>query len=82
MSTQNISPTPLSTPFALMPRQAVPALSVPTLDHGLFTLGEDAAPNFTLVAPVRPVPVMVTVVPPLIVPEAGLTSVTVGTAVP
>lgn len=34
---------------SLMPRQAVPALQVPTLDHGSFTLSEDAAPNFTLV---------------------------------
>lgn len=33
----------------LMPRQAVPALHVPTLTHGAFTLAEDAAPNFTLV---------------------------------
>jgi len=35
--------------FSLMPRQAVPSLQVPTLDHGSFTLSEDAAPNFTLV---------------------------------
>ncbi len=49
MNTQTSSSAPLSTPAVLMPRQAVPALSVPTLDHGLFTLGEDAAPNFTLV---------------------------------
>ena len=34
---------------SLMPRQAVPTLQVPTLDHGSFTLREDAAPNFTLV---------------------------------
>jgi peroxiredoxin len=32
-----------------MPRQAVPPLKVPTLNHGSFTLGEDEAPNFTLV---------------------------------
>lgn len=41
--------TSLSVPATLMPRQAVPALQVPTLDHGPFTLGEDAAPHFTLV---------------------------------
>lgn len=40
---------PPMTLAALMPRQAVPALSVPTLAHGAFTLAEDAAPNFTLV---------------------------------
>ena len=42
----------MSTPFpqhALMPRQAVPALQLPTLNHGGFTLSDDAAPNFTLV---------------------------------
>jgi len=33
----------------LMPRQAVPPLQVPTLAHGSFNLGEDAAPKFTLV---------------------------------
>ncbi|MGK2952031.1 MAG: peroxiredoxin-like family protein [Thiobacillus sp.] len=33
----------------LMPRQPVPALKVPTLAHGDFTLAEDAATNFTLV---------------------------------
>ncbi len=33
----------------LIPRQPVPALSVPTLAHGDFTLASDAAQNFTLV---------------------------------
>jgi peroxiredoxin len=32
----------------LMPRQAVPALQVPTLDHGTFVLAGDAAVQFTL----------------------------------
>ena len=36
------------------------------------------APNKTAVAPVKPVPVMVTLVPPP--PELGLTAVTVGAA--
>ena len=44
--TVTIAAQPLS---SLMPRQAVPPLQVPTLAHGSFTLGEDAAPNFTLV---------------------------------
>ena len=35
-------------------------------------------PNFTAVAPVKLVPVMVTVVPPAVGPELGLTAVTVG----
>lgn len=42
----------MTTPFAphpLMPRQPVPPLQVPTLDHGLFDLQADGATNFTLV---------------------------------
>ncbi|KPF60783.1 alkyl hydroperoxide reductase [beta proteobacterium AAP51] len=35
-------------PQPLLPRQPVPALQLPTLDHGLFDLAADAAPNFTL----------------------------------
>jgi len=31
-----------------MPRQNVPPLQLPTLEHGSFTLSEDAAQNFTL----------------------------------
>jgi peroxiredoxin len=49
MHAQTPLPTTLSTPAVLMPRQAVPALNVPTLDHGPFTLSDDAALNFTLV---------------------------------
>jgi peroxiredoxin len=33
----------------LMPLQAVPALQVPTLAHGIFNLREDAATHFTMV---------------------------------
>src|ERR1700676_4126950 len=36
-------------------------------------------PNFTVVAPVKPVPVTVTLVPPAVGPVFGLTPVTVGT---
>ncbi len=35
-------------------------------------------PNLTAVAPVKPVPVIVTVVPPVVGPELGLIPVTVG----
>jgi hypothetical protein len=44
------------------------------------TLNEVAAtePNLTAVAPVKPVPVTVTEVPPAVGPEDGLTEVTVG----
>ncbi len=40
----------------------------------------EAAPNLTAVAPVKPVPVMVTEVPPLAGPELGEMAVTVGAA--
>ena len=39
-----------------------------------------AVPNFTAVAPVKLVPVMVTVVPPLLEPTVTLSLVTVGAA--
>ena len=38
------------------------------------------APNLTAVAPVRFVPVIVTLVPPAVGPALGLTAVTVGAA--
>ena len=38
---------PLLSP--LMPRQTVPPLQVPTLNHGSYTSSEDTATNFTLV---------------------------------
>ena len=38
------------------------------------------APKLTAVAPVKPVPVMVTEVPPASGPAVGLTAVTVGAA--
>jgi peroxiredoxin len=38
-----------SLPSTLIPRQPVPFLQVPTLDHGSFSLADDAAVNFTLV---------------------------------
>ena len=37
----------------LMPRQPVPSLQVPTLNHGSFKLSEDAAPNFTMLVVYR-----------------------------
>jgi hypothetical protein len=38
-------------------------------------------PKFTAVVPVKPVPVMVTVVPPATGPDAGTTLVTVGAGI-
>jgi len=40
----------------------------------------DMLPNFTAVAPVKPVPVIVTVIPPDAGPDPGETPVTVGAA--
>lgn len=42
-----MSNLPLLSP--LIPRQTVPSLQVPTLDHGDFSLADDGAANFTLV---------------------------------
>jgi hypothetical protein len=33
----------------LIPRQAVPSLELPTIDHGLFSLAKDQPKTFTLV---------------------------------
>ena len=59
---------------------AWPAGEVAVMEVSLFTVNAVAAalPNFTLVAPVNPVPVMSTWVPPASVPEVGLMLVTVG----
>jgi hypothetical protein len=46
------------------------------------TLVAAVAPNLTDVAPVKPVPVIVTTVPPAAGPEVGLMPVTLGTGVP
>jgi hypothetical protein len=50
------------------------------IDVGAVTVYEAAGvePNVTAVAPVNPVPVIVTLVPPVAGPEVGATLVTVG----
>ena len=54
------------------------------IEVALLTVNEAAgvAPNATAVAPVSAVPVIVTLVPPTVGPDAGLTLVTVGAATP
>jgi hypothetical protein len=61
---------------------AAPAGAVAVIEVALTTVKVEAAvaPNFTAVAPVKLVPVMVTEVPPPVEPEVGLTPVTVGAA--
>ena len=53
---------------------------VAVMDVALFTVNESAGvlPKLTVVAPVKPEPVMFTVVPPLVDPVAGATLVTCG----
>ena len=66
---------------------AEPAGLVAVIEVSLVTVNEDAAvdPNLTAVtalvepAPVKPVPVIITEVPPVIGPAVGETLVTVGT---
>ena len=62
---------------------ALPAGDVAVIEVALLTVNEVAAvaPNFTAVAPVKLVPVMVTDVPPSVVPAVGLIEVTVGAGV-
>ena len=78
-------------PVALVPlgvvtvTSTVPAVcagEVAVIDVALFTVNDAAgvAPNCTAVAPVKPVPVIVTDVPPAVGPLVGLTLVTVGAA--
>ena len=70
-------PPPVVTVTSTVP---VPAGAVAVMDVALLTVKVVAAvaPNFTAVAPVRLVPVMVTEVPPVLGPVVGLTPVTVG----
>jgi len=73
---------------ALVPSGVVTVTwTVPTASAGVFALIEvseitmkdaDALPKSTIVAPVKPLPVMVTVFPPLAGAEGGLMPVTVG----
>jgi hypothetical protein len=63
----------------------VPALSAgddALIDVSEFTVNDAAAvpPKLTADAPVKPVPVIVTLVPPAVVPVFGFTFVTVGAA--
>jgi hypothetical protein len=60
----------------------VPAGAVAVMEVAEFTVipVAAAAPKVTAVAPVNPVPVIVTVVPPVVGPAVGEIDVTVGAA--
>ena len=49
-----------------------------SLEETTIGFGAETAPNLIAVAPVKPVPAMVTAVPPAGRPAPGLTAVTVG----
>ncbi|OEZ89314.1 hypothetical protein JAB6_01280 [Janthinobacterium sp. HH104] len=79
----------LAAPVALVPPLAVtvtftvpatPAGDVAVMVVALTTVMATPllAPNFSAVTPVKPVPVMVTAVPPVLGPDAGVTPVMVG----
>jgi hypothetical protein len=61
----------------------VPAGEVAVIDVAELTMTPVAAvaPNLTAVTPLKPVPVMLTLVPPAADPDPGLTAVTVGATV-
>jgi hypothetical protein len=65
------------TPTTPVPAGAVAVMLV-SLATEMFVAG--VAPKFTADAPVRPVPVIVTVFPPAVGPDEGATPVTVGGA--
>ena len=58
------------------------AMAVICVELTTVTLVALAVPNLTLVAPARLVPVIVTLVPPPVGPEAGLIPVTAGEPTP
>jgi hypothetical protein len=58
------------------------AVAVIDVEDCTVKLAASVAPNFTLVAPVRSVPAIVTVLPPAAGPSFGLTLDTVGTGSP
>ena len=77
------APVALVPPGVVTVMSTVPALSageVAVIDVALLTVNAVAAvaPKLTAVAPVKPVPVIVTEVPPAVGPLVGLTLVTVG----
>src|SRR5690348_16058904 len=70
-------PPPVVTATSTVP---VPAGDVAVIDVSVLTVKDVAAlvPNFTAVAPVKFVPVTVTLVPPALVPDVGFRALTVG----
>jgi len=72
-------PPPVVTVTSTVP--AAPAGAVAVIEVSELTVKPSAfaAPNFTAVAPEKPVPVIVTGVPPAVGPAVGEIDVTVGT---
>ena len=82
-SADEVADVPLAVVTVTSTVPAVPAGLVAVICVAELTVKPVAAavPNSTAVAPVRFVPVMVTLVPPAVGPAVGLTAVTAGAAV-
>jgi hypothetical protein len=68
--------------MTVMSTVPVPAGLVAVIEVALLTVYEvaEVPPNLTAVAPVKPVPVIATDVPPAVGPDVGVLPVTVGIA--
>ncbi len=71
-------PPEVVTVTSTVPADSSGLIAVMEVDETTAKLVALVVPKSTVVAPVKPVPVMVTLVPPAVVPEIGLTSVTAG----
>ena len=66
--------------MSTVPAACAGAVAVIWVALSTVKLAAGVPPNDTALAPVSPVPVTVTLVPPAVVPDVGLTLVTVGAA--
>ena len=75
-----LGPPAVVTVISTVPALSAGAVAVMLVALVTVKLGAFVVPKLTAVALVKPVPVIVTLVPPALGPDAGLTPVTVGTA--
>jgi len=80
LSADEVADVPLGAVTVTATVPAVPAGLVTVIDVALFTVNAVALvlPKVTLVAPVKPLPVIVTEVPPVVDPWLGATFVIMG----
>ena len=79
-ATTGLAPAGVVTTMFFVPTEPAGETAVILVADTTVKLVAATPPKVTLVAPVKPVPVMVTVVPPAFGPEVGLTPVTAGLA--